>query len=279
MKSMTGYGQAKISSSIGDFEINISCTNHRFLDFKILIPQEFFSFEKDMRKIMSEVLYRGSCILKIIFYKKEEVLEFEKLKKRKRFLEKIKKELKIKEEITISHLLLQEKDFLPKNLLKEERKKFFEGLKKALKNVDIMRKKEGEILKKELKIFLKRIKENILKIEKKSSDSCLKYEEKLKNKISKFLEEEDERVLKEIAIFADKVDIKEEVIRIKSHIKQFFSLLEKEKIGKKMNFLLLEILREVNTIASKSLDYNISKIVIDIKDDLEKIKEQVQNIL
>jgi uncharacterized protein (TIGR00255 family) len=126
---------------------------------------------------------------------------------------------------------------------------------------------------------LKKIKENILKIEEKSKNSVFKYEKKLKEKISKYLEEEDERVLKEIAIYADRVDIKEEILRMRSHLKQFHSFFEKEHIGKKMNFLLQEMLREVNTIGAKSLDFNISKSVVDIKGDLEKIKEQLQNIL
>jgi len=276
LKSMTGYGQGIIHFKNGIFDLSITSLNHRFSDIKLNGFEDFSNMEIEIKKMISKEIFRGYvvCRLKI---QRDGNLDIKVLKRSKEMLLKIKKDLKIKGEIDLS-LLFDNIKNIDVKIEKIEKENLLKILKKCLKDLDAFRKKEGKIIEIEIKNLLKQTKKALLKIEKRSKESVLKYEKRLKEKISKFLEEKDERILKEVAIFADKVDIQEEIVRLNSHIKGFDKLFLERSVGKKMNFLIQEMFREVNTIGSKSLDFYISKSVIDIKSFLEKIKEQAQNI-
>jgi uncharacterized protein (TIGR00255 family) len=161
-------------------------------------------------------------------------------------------------------------------------KEILKCLDAALDELIIMKEKEGDILLKDIKKRLKLIESLVLKIEGKSKTATEDFEKKLKERLESFLPkggEVDERILKEIAIYADKVDITEEITRLKSHIEQFNLFCEKKEIiGRKMDFLLQEMTREINTVSSKSSTTQVSVHVVEIKSELEKIREQVQNI-
>jgi len=142
---------------------------------------------------------------------------------------------------------------------------------------------EGEELKNDMISKLDRIETIVLKIEERSPLVVLEYKGKLKERISELLDKDinidEDRIASEVAIFADKSNINEEIVRLKSHVKQFLSILnEKDAIGRKLDFLIQEMNREINTIGSKANDMLISQNVVEIKSELEKIREQVQNI-
>ena len=153
----------------------------------------------------------------------------------------------------------------------------------ALDKVIDMRKEEGLILKKDMKFQIEKIKKLVTDIKKRSPLVVEEYKEKLKERIEELLDEDynldEERLSNEIAIFADKSDINEEIVRLTSHINQFLQALEeKEPVGRKLDFIIQEMNREINTIGSKANDLIIGNNVIDMKSELEKIREQVQNI-
>ena len=283
-RSMTGFGKSIVSNKNGRFEIELLSVNKKFLEFSIFLPREFFSFEMDVRKILSSQIFRGFVTLRLNFYPniEEGANLLKPLKILKKSFDKISEKLKLKKEDVDLKFLMGHLKFIPKIETKdfeENKKTILKGLKNALEKLNHMKSKEGEILLKDVKKRLKKVEETLLKIEIKAPQIPIKFENKLKEKLKKYLEEDDERLLKEIAIFSEKTDITEEIIRLKAHIEQFYVFLkEREVMGRKMDFMLQEMFREVNTIASKALDVFISKYCILIKGELGKIKEQIQNV-
>jgi uncharacterized protein (TIGR00255 family) len=281
---MTGFGRAMVSNKNGRFEIELLSVNRKFLEFSIFLPKEFFSFEMDIRKMLSSQIFRGFVTFRLNFYPDiEEDSEFLKpLKILKKSFDRIADKLKLKKEDVNLKFLMEYLKFIPKEEKKsfeENKKTLLIGLKKALEKLIEMKKKEGEILLRDVKKRLKKVEETLVKIEKRAPTIPVKFESKLKEKLQRYLEEDDERVLKEIAIFSEKVDVTEEIIRLKSHIEQFYRVLKaREVMGRKMDFIMQEMFREVNTITSKALDVFISKYCIVIKGELVKIKEQIQNV-
>lgn len=291
IKSMTGFGRGESSDGVHSFNVEVKTVNHRYNDIIVKMPKHLLFLEEKVKKHIKKYINRG----RVEVYINLEYLADSNIEVNvniplalayKRELENLINQLEIGDDISLTHLLT-----LPE-VIKTERKDVDEdvvwgclsqALEIALENVVNMRKKEGIELKKDIEIQLRKLENLIDKIEKRAPQVVMEYKEKLKERVSELMDEDadldEERLNFEVVLFADKSDINEEVVRFKSHIKQFYMSLEQdEAVGRKLDFLIQEMNREVNTIGSKANDLEIINDVMDIKAQLEKIREQVQNI-
>lgn len=290
MNSMTGFGKAELKTKLGKIRVEISSVNNRYLEISPRTPRSFFGFDPKIKEVVSQMLNRGKVNLYVAF--EENVDDSSKNYINKDLskvlysqLSKLKKELKITSEITIHDLLLIPEISKPETASIDEKALWLsldKTLRKALSQLVIMRKKEGDEIKKDMKMRLKSLSTDIKEIEKLSVDCVNKRREKITLKLHDILSQSNEnaiRIEEEIAILAERTDISEECTRIYSHLKQYKAALEEKKpVGKKLNFILQELNREANTIASKCSDISISSTVIQMKEEIEKLREQVQNI-
>lgn len=290
MKSMTGYGRHKEVINNRDITVEIKSVNHRYLDLTIKAPRIYGFLDDYIKKIMTKNVSRGKVDVYISIDTSKstdtkieinEVLLEEYLE----VLRKTSEKYDLKDDITILGVTK-----LPDVVsIKKEEADVDEiiadvttVLIKALEQYQNMRIVEGAELKKD---FLLR-KDNILEmtetIEKRSPQTVVQYRERLFAKLQEVVNlpsVTDERILLESAVFADKVSVTEETVRLRSHVLQLESMCElKEPIGRKLDFLIQEFNREANTIGSKASDSEIAKVVINLKGEIEKIREQVQNI-
>lgn len=289
IQSMTGYGKANGSSNNYTFEVEVKSVNSRFLDVSVRLPKTFLSKEIELRNLIKQKVNRGKVSLSINLTKDGVESGTQNIDKKNllstiEVLNAIKKEANITEELQISHLLSFPHLFVSDN--SEFSDSEFEQVKIALLEAIVklkkMRSAEGEALLNDLK---KRI-ENISWLNSEISDlersSIEVYFSKLKQRASELVENitgNDDRLNLELALLAEKYDITEESVRLASHIKQFLDTLEKGKeAGKKLNFIVQEMNREANTISNKSVSLDITNKGILIKEELEKIREQIQNI-
>lgn len=290
LTSMTGYGRVSFPSSLGRFVIEIQSLNRKFLESFISLPKQFMRFEVEIKKWVAKEITRGQISVRISFTQeakqvKELLPDLVFLKKLKAEWDKVAKELDLsKEEVDLSFLSKQMEEMSLTQTSQDDKKIkaiLQEGVDKALKELMGMKRKEGAVLARDLQKRVLFLEKCIQQIKDHAPLSCVKYRQKLEKRLEEFAESKDldERILREIAIFSEKVDITEEIVRFKAHLEQFAALLTKNQaVGKKMEFLIQELAREINTIAAKSSDVIIAKIVIETKTELEKIREQVQNI-
>ncbi|MGL4847959.1 MAG: YicC/YloC family endoribonuclease [Clostridium sp.] len=290
-RSMTSFGRASSKEGSGRvFSIEMKSVNHRYLDMNIRMPKFMFPLEEKIRGIISSRLSRGKVDVFINFksYSKssnEVKLDKELAKSYYEALNEMAEFLEIENDITVSKiskfpevLSIVEKD----EDLEETYLEINDLINKSLGLMIDMREKEGNKLKEDILSKLEYIEEGSFKIEAIGDRVPKVYKEKLSERIRELTEakEVDEnRLAMEIAILADKATVDEEIIRLRSHIIQMRSTLDlNESIGRKLDFIVQEMNREANTIASKSSDIEMTNIVIDIKNIIEKIREQVQNI-
>lgn len=291
IKSMTSFGRAQGEEGKGYlFSIEMKSVNNRYLDLNIRMPKFMISLEEEIRKIINTKLNRGKVDVFINYKSYEKAsampkLNLEVAKGYYNCLNELQKEFNIENDITVSKLA----NFPEVLTLEEEEENLDEVLKEikplietSLDNMLEMRIREGEKLKEDILVKLNDIEEKVKIIEGFAEDLPKTYKQKLEERLSeltKGLNVDEERIAVEVAIFADKVAIDEEVIRLKSHIGQMRKTLNlEEPVGRKLDFIVQEMNRETNTIGSKANDINITNIVIDIKNLIEKIREQVQNI-
>ena len=246
--------------------------------------------EPKIRDLISEMISRGKVNLFVSFDENiseqgKSLINRDVSKALYSQLSKLKKELKISGDITINDLLLIPEVTKPAINSLDEKEIWLsleKVMRKALTALVAMRKKEGTAILKDMKMRLKFLDTGIKSVEKLSSDCVLKYREKLSARLQELFDtkvDESVRVEEEIALLAEKTDITEECTRFHSHVKQYsLALSEKKPVGKKLNFILQELNREANTIASKCADISISSTTIKIKEEIEKLREQVQNI-
>ena len=289
---MTGFGTSQISNKNFDIDFNIKSTNNRFFDFKIKLPQSLSFMEKDIYECVKKECVRGSiqiyCKLKIN-YDQLDVFNINN-KKLDHFynsfsfidqkFDKGNFKLNLSFDSLLNYLGNDNNDLLIKN-----QKKIYSVFNLALKDLLKSRIIEGKKLEKEIKLNIKKmekIHKEVVKLEKINKKQHF---QNLKNRVNNLLNNsnynlDDENLYKELAIYSDKYDISEETSRINSHLKQFdLYINDNQFLGKKINFLCQEFFREINTIGSKSNNKDISFLVIDFKTSLEKIREQIQNIL
>jgi len=287
---MTGYGRSEKEFRDYTALVEIRSVNSRYLDINLRIPDVLIPFENDLRKLIGEFFDRGQVSVKIILNGIEDKYSYLQVNKEllyhyQRLLQEIRDELQIDSAPTISDYLdlpdlITHEQELPDG---EQIREHVDGiLQQALEDVQQMRAREGESLQKDLLGRLRWLKEAVESIESKAARNVATVKQNLEARIQDLVTDgtvEPDRLAQEVAYLADKMDITEETVRLKSHIDQFHDLLEADgSIGKKLDFLLQEMNREVNTIGAKANNTGISHIVVDCKNEVEKLREQVQNI-
>jgi len=287
---MTGYGKSEMQDDEFILSMELRSINSRFLDFSSRLPKILLPFEDKAIKLIKEKLIRGRVTLSVkIDYissnRETTILDNNKLEEYISVIEEIKKKTNIDDTLSIGDILS-----LPDIFLNEEVKDntnlqniFIDALNNAIIETDKLRLEEGENIQKDLSKRLNILDELINKVEKLALDVQKNYFTKYKEKIEEIISNidiEENRIYQEAAIIAEKKDITEEIIRFKSHIDLFKKYMNSNiSEGKKLNFLLQEMGREINTVGSKTDFIELSHIVVQLKDELEKIREQVQNIV
>ena len=272
--SMTAY--SRIQKKLKELEVGIEIisVNKRTLDVQMKLPAELSFLEHDLRKTISQEVARGMLTVRVqAFFRDEAPVD---VRLNRPLIEKIQSQLPEVNLANITALLPPGYWLLELLPIAKNGKEITAALKEALSQLNEMRKKEGAALEKDFLKRLKTLDACVGTIEKQSKVSVEKAKKKL---IALLGSEMDEKVAKEVVVFADKVDICEEIVRFRLHLESFRQTMKKEQAaGKKLEFILQELLREANTMGSKSQDGLISEQVIEIKCELEKIREQVQNV-
>lgn len=292
VKSMTGFGRGT-SGEEGSisFSVELKSVNHRYLDINVRMPKSMISFEEKIRKIINERLSRGKVDIFITYknygdFHGEAVLNEALADSYYKTLKSIKDRYEnVKDDISVS-LISSFHDVIKVEEKEENMEELWEGLKFSLENalsmLVEMREIEGEKLKGDIILKCDSIKSLVDKIEVKAPEVVKEYKIRLEERIKDLSDNitlDDNRISVEVAFFADKASIDEEITRLNSHINQVKNTLElNEPIGRKLDFIVQEMNREANTIASKSQDLEITNMVLDIKNHIEKIREQVQNL-
>lgn len=290
IKSMTGYGSGKAELSGKTFTVEIKSVNSRYSDFSIKMPRIYTFLEEPIRKAASARINRGKvdiylnvesggeedCVVKVNSALAKEYLDS---------LRALSSELEISSNATAETFLRIPDVFtVDKAPVDEEliANAVLSALSEALDNFDKMRAIEGESLKNDLLEHLSFIKDATGEVEKRSPEIVKEYRERIEERMRDILGSatyDQSRLLTEVAIFADKVNVNEETVRLRSHVEQFTKMLEDGgSVGRKIDFLIQEMNREINTIGSKSQDLDVARIVIDVKAEIEKLREQIQNV-
>ena len=285
IQSMTGYGQGSSGSGTKKITASIKAVNGRYLDIKIRGIDIEPSVEKQIRDIITEKLIRGTILVNLDKDNGNKTQELSFNSERYEAIETVLLDIQKKygRHLDMGDLINANDLFTYSDNDPMTSKNLIKAISGACSEVLDMRSVEGEKLKKDFEHRLLTLKNLLSDLEIDLPKELLKREEKYKNKISELLNNaaiEEVRIAQEIAILAEKSDVTEEVIRLKSHFDQFIGMLtKKEPTGKGLNFLLQEISREINTIGSKCSSEKIINKVISMKDESEKVREQVQNIL
>ena len=287
--SMTGYGKGLAENKSFIVEVEVKSVNSRYLDVILKLPSSLMNKEYDLRELIKTKIKRGKVTVLVVVKRNGNTsntvkINKENLKNYLAVIKEIKKTAKLNDKIKLEHLLnnkeLFESDDL--ELYEEEFNLIKKALDGAIKELIKMKKNEGKELAKDLKKRIQIIEEKLDEIEKDSAESVNEYFNKLKEKVKLLLEDvkiDNDRLQMELAIIADKAEITEECVRLKSHIKFFMESLDKDdEPGRKLNFLCQEMNRETNTISSKTISTSITHNTVLIKEEIEKIREQIQNI-
>jgi len=284
---MTGFGKGSAVKNKISADVELKSVNSRFLEIFIKLPPQLSDRDYELREILKSRIKRGKISTIIQFQRNDNsiaTVNDKKLKDYTAFLQKVRKLAKINEKLKLEHLLSNRDIFLSSDSTISEAD--FDVVKKAFKNaIDEllkMKKNEGEELKKDLSRRIKTIEKKVTSIKNEFKKSVNSYFNKLKVRIKLLTKDtnvDDQRLKLELAMIADKADITEECVRLKSHLKFFIESMNKQpEPGRKLNFLCQELNRETNTISSKSISTSITHKAVLIKEEIEKIREQIQNI-
>ncbi|MCX5856546.1 MAG: YicC family protein [Deltaproteobacteria bacterium] len=290
--SMTGYGRAEAVLDDQKYIVEIKSLNHRFLEISLRLPASLSALEIEIKKKIGEPLIRGKIDVTIrrdanASAENAHYLALNLPLARNYFdlFTQLKQSLNLQDDIKLGMIAGQKDIFLPVES-PQDMTTLWQGLsvvlEEAIAGMMDMRRREGEILSQDLLARLDLMAQLINRIEVKAPQVVSEYQKRLTERIrelSSGLVVDEARLSQEVAIFAEKSDITEEIVRFRSHIGQFLEMLHSdEAIGRKVDFLIQEMNREVNTIGSKSSDADISRQVIEIKSELAKLREQVQNL-
>jgi uncharacterized protein (TIGR00255 family) len=287
---MTGFGRGEGETSLGRVSVESRSVNHRYCDISIKLPKRLVPFEARMKEIIRSQVSRGRIDVSLRLDSTGEdkiqfTVDLHLASQYYKALQSLKEALGLKDDITLQ-LLAGAKDLIQ---AKEESGdiepywlEIVPILKQTLQNMDSMKRQEGESLTQDLRQRLEQIARQLETIKQQFPSHLKAYQNQLRERLQALLEGADVdsfRFQQEVAFLAERTDITEEIVRAESHLAQFAALLErKEAVGRKMDFLLQEIHREVNTISAKANDAEISQRIVEIKSELEKIREQAQNI-
>ena len=290
IKSMTGFGRCEISKNDRKITVEMKSVNHRYLDINIRMPKKLYFYEAELRNIIKGVLERGKVDVFISYEDLSEgstCLKYNEALAREYYdtVCKISEDFNVHNDATATYIAR-----CPEVVIMEEQAVDEEELEKlvtevmngALVEMVKVREKEGENLKTNLLTKLSTMREIVAFIEERSPQILTEYRAKLDLKVQEMLENaglDENRIAAEVTLFADKVCVDEEIVRLGSHISAMDDNLKKgDRVGRKLDFIAQEMNREANTILSKTSDIDITNMGIELKNTIEEIREQVQNI-
>jgi uncharacterized protein (TIGR00255 family) len=289
MKSMTGFGIARGKVGRSHILVETRSVNHRFCEVNLRFPGRFASLEPEVTRLIRQLFARGKFDL---FLREEattrEDEEVTLAKKSYQLLKKIRNEVGIKDEISLAELLSFRQIFSPQgshDKFETMHGPMLKMVRKALSGLEQMREREGARLRKWFQLKNRQLLKILTVIEKNSHRRGKDYRHRLERKLKGVgggVEKggaQEERVIQEAAMMAERSDVTEEIVRLRSHLQEFEKLLSsKEPLGRKLDFLAQEMGREINTIGSKSQGVELAHQVIEFKSEMERVREQVQNI-
>lgn len=290
IKSMTGFGRSELSVNDRKITVEMKSVNHRYLDVNIKIPKKFNFYEAFLRNLLKKYIERGKVDVFVTYEDSSEgskMLSYDGAlaKEYADYIEQMSRELKIVNDITTSSLIKCQDIFVMQEQAIDEdemEQLLTQTFEEAAKNFVSTRITEGENLKNDLLEKLEQMLSYVKFIEERSPKIIEEYKKKLTEKISELLDNQqidENRIVMEVTLYADKICVDEEIVRLKSHIEGMkATLLKGGAVGRKLDFVAQEMNREANTILSKSSDVQITDIGIELKTIIEKIREQIQNI-
>lgn len=291
VRSMTGFGRGTCNENGKEFTVEIKSVNHRYIDFYIKLPRQIAYLEERVREVVSKSIFRGKVDIFISFEDRSEDSKSVMLDEALagayiQAVEKLKGKYGLKDDLSVS-LISRFPDVLKIEKTEDDEEQLWSILNKALETAVAsliqMREKEGNELRSSLLQKADYMESIISQITNRSPEVVIEYKQKLENRIKDLLNQQtvdENRLAMEVAIFADRCSIDEELVRLGSHLSQLRDILsiKKQPVGRKLDFLVQEINREINTIGSKSNDIMITKNVLELKSETEKIREQIQNM-
>ncbi len=289
--SMTGYGRGEVKNGECEIVAEVRSVNNRFLDVQMKLPRNYFHYEQEVKNLIRKYVMRGRINVYVgLKVNNEEngmglVINREPAKVYWKLLNQLKKEFKIRGRIKLEHLL-QFPDIISYEESEQPNEAIWrmieQALSLALENLQEMRRREGEELAKDLRGRIHSLDERIRQIEAISAGRMGEELARLRQQIQAIIPIEgvdETRMETEIALMINRIDVTEECVRFRSHNKMFLEVMAAEEaVGRKLNFLLQEMTREANTIGAKANHADIAHLVVEIKEEVEKIREQVQNI-
>lgn len=291
IRSMTGFGRYAEKAETLDITVEIKSVNHRYFEFSSRMPRAYQFLEEPLKSLCQKSIVRGKTEISVMIEDNSEnssILEINEAYAGAYIsaLRNLSRKYKLRNDIKVSSLAGNMEIFKVKRAQIDDETVLSAVMPVAQKAIDsfvLMRETEGQKLKDDILSRTAKILAQVERIEERSPQTVKAYREKLEQKIRELLADanvDEQRLITETAIFADKIAVDEETVRLKSHIDQLCRLLEDGNagIGKKLDFIVQEMNRETNTIGSKAQDIDIAHIVVDIKSEIEKIREQVQNI-
>ncbi len=291
MKSMTGFGRAKLEKNDRIYNIEIKSVNHKYSDISVKLPKSLIYVEDKIKKQISLKIARGKIDVFVSFEnysaKGKDIIVNEELVKK--YLEKFKllaEQNNLRQEIPVAEIIKLPEVLTIKETEDEEdaiQSELLECLEQAINNFVEMREAEANKIKEDLEARINDVEQSVQKISTYSTRLVEEYVVKLEERIKEILKTDvidEARLAMEVVLYADKCSVEEELTRLKSHIDQFRTLINSKEgpVGKKLDFLIQEMNRETNTMGSKSGSLEITNLVVDIKTKLEDIREQIQNI-
>lgn len=290
IKSMTGYGRSQKNIDGRDISVEIKTVNHRYFEFSSRVPRSAAYLEEKLKSLVHGEIARGKTDVFVSIVTVDDISSNVTVNEAlaASYLSAVRRlsdSLGIRDDVTVSKLT-RFSDIFVVSREPEDEDAVWNAVKQvaqeALKSITQMRIAEGEKLKDDIINRLDILESFTAQVEKKSPQVTAEYRNRLLTKIKEVLENkqiEEDRILTEVAIFAEKTAVDEETVRLRSHIAQLRDILDKnEPMGRKLDFLVQELNRETNTIGSKAQDLEIARIVVEMKSEIEKIREQVQNL-
>ncbi len=290
LKSMTGYGRTQKILNGRDILVEIRSVNHRYYEYSSRVPRTYSYIDEKLKSLLKQKVSRGKVDVNVSINNiegRDTEIAINKgvAEGYVNALRSIAEELNLEDDIKLSKLIKLPDIFNVQKTPDDEEQVWndvAEVAGEALERFIEMREKEGEKLRTDVLEKTSLILEMVSRVEEISPKTTENYRNRLYQKLSEILESKDidnQRIVTEAAIFAEKIAVDEETVRLRSHISQLTDLLDSgDAIGRKLDFIVQEMNREVNTIGSKAQDLNITKLVVDMKAELEKIREQIQNI-
>lgn len=288
MLSMTGYGRAEYSENGINLIVELKTVNNRNFDLNCKTPRAFIAIEDAIRKTVQSYVKRGRIDLFINFSDTREnvsalTVNTDKANAYYQASKEISQKFGLENDISVSFLMKSPDVIVDNSVLDatEFEQIVKDTVQKACEKLNQMREIEGNKLVADMLSRMDTIKSLADKIKERAPLVALEYKDKLKNRIEEFLQDvkyEESRLLSEVAFYTDRVNIDEELTRLNSHIAQFRDIVKVDGAGKKLDFLMQEFNRETNTICSKSNDIEVTRCALELKNEIEKVREQVQNL-